>query len=168
MPLYIDEDRGHSIVATWYPNSLTSCWVPISFSSVMLSLRKKIASCHFCHDMILKTAGTMALQVGIHRLSTQFPSEKDVNKHFILKVIDSYSVTALHEFQKNKRKQLRLKRKVPIMKQKWALKQEERHQAEAYLGCQPFQYKLRQSCEEFYRILRSEWGFSPIQIYLMK
>jgi hypothetical protein len=118
--------------------------------------------------MILKAAGTMALQVGIHRLSSQFPSEKDVNDHFIVLVIDSYLVMALHEFQRNKRKRLMLKRKVPVAKRKWASKQEERHQAEAYLGCQPFHYELRRSCEEFYRILKSEWGFSPIQLYLMK
>jgi len=168
MPLYLDEDRGQFIVETWYPNALTSCWVPISFSSVMLALRKKLISCHFCHDMILNAVGTMALKVGIHRLSAQFPSEKDVNKHFILVVIDNYLLTALHEFQKNKGKRLRLKKKVPVAKRKWASKQEERHRAEAYLGCQPFHYDLRRACEEFYRILKNEWGFSPIKILLMK
>jgi hypothetical protein len=134
----------------------------------MLSLRKKMISCRFCHDVILKATGAMVLQAGIHRLSTQFPSEKDVNKHFILIVIHSYLVTALHEFQKNKRKWSSLKRKLAVAKQKWALKQEGRHQAEAYLGCQPFHYELRQLCEEFYRILKNKGGFSPIQIYLMK
>jgi hypothetical protein len=39
--------------------------------------------------MILKAAGIMAFQVGIHRLRTQFTSEKDVNNHFILIAIDS-------------------------------------------------------------------------------
>jgi hypothetical protein len=63
---------------------------------------------------------------------------------------------ALHEFQNNKRKQLMLKRKVPEVKQKWALKQEDRDRAEAYLGYQPFHYELRRLCEEFYRILKSE------------
>jgi hypothetical protein len=137
MPLYIKEDSGQSNVAAWYTNSLTSCWAPISFSTVMLS-RKKMISGHFFHDMILKAAGTTASQVSFHRLSTQFPSEKDVNKHFILVVIDSYLVMALHEFQKNKRKGLRLKRKVPEVKWKWALKQERRHRAEVYLGYRPF------------------------------
>jgi hypothetical protein len=64
----------------------------------MLSLRKKMISCHFCHDMIIKAAGVMALKVGIHRLITQLPSEKGVNKHFILIVIHSYLVMELHEF----------------------------------------------------------------------
>ncbi len=168
MPMYLDKDRGPLIVTTWYPNALTSCWVPVSFNSVMLALRKKTISCHFCHDMILNAAGKMALQDGIHRLNAQFLSEEDVNKHFILLVINNYLLTALHAFQKNKKKRLRLKRKIPLAKRKWAMKREERHRAEAYLGCQPFHYELSRSCEEFYRILKNEWGFSPLQIFLMK
>jgi hypothetical protein len=124
MPMYLDKDRGPLIVTTWYPNALTSCWVPVSFNSVMLALRKKTISCHFCHDMILNAAGKMTLQDGIHRLNAQFLSEEDVNKHFILLVINNYLLTALHAFQKNKKKRLRLKRKIPLAKRKWAMKRE--------------------------------------------
>jgi hypothetical protein len=103
MLLYLDKDRDPLIVSTWYPNALTSCWVPVSFNSVMLALGKKIISCHFCHDMILNTERKMSLQDGIHRLNAQFLSEEDINKHFILLVMSNYLPTALHAFLKNKK-----------------------------------------------------------------
>jgi hypothetical protein len=69
--------------------------------------------------------------------------EEDVKKHFIAIVIDKYLITALEELKNNKRKTLRLNRKVLVAKQKWNVKREQRQQREAYLGSQPFHYELR-------------------------
>lgn len=168
LPLYLDKDQGPSIVSTWYPNAVTSCWVPPSFREIMSTLKKKLISCHHCHTIILNSAGTMALKDGIHVLSEKFRTEEDAKKHFIVLVIDTYLVRALDEFKNNKRKASRLKQKVLVAKHKWDVAREGRQQREAYLGSQPFHYDLRRSCEEFYSILKKEWGFSPEKQMLMK
>ncbi len=105
--------------------------------------------------MILNAARTGALRGGIHRLNAQSPSEEDLNKNFILIVINNYLLMGFHAFQKNKKKQLRFKRKIPLAIWKWSMKQEERHRAETFLGCQPFYYELRRSYEELCRILKN-------------
>ena len=161
LPMYLDRDQGTSIVSTWYPNAITSCWVPSSFQDVMSSLKKKLISCHYCHEIILNAVGTMALQDGDHMMSANFETKEDANYHFIVVVIDKYLVKALQEFKNNQRKKSRLKRKVLAAKMKWNMKREQRHQTEAYLGSLPFHHELRRSCEEFYCALRKEWGFSP-------
>ncbi len=167
LPMYLDRDRGPSIVSTWYPNAVTSCWVPISFREVMVSLKNKLITCHYCHEIILNAVGTMALQDGDHTMRVNFPNKEDVNKHFIVVVIDHYLVKALKEFSNNRRKRTRLKSKVPAAKMKWDMKREQRHQTEAYLGSLPFHHELRRSCEEFYFILKKEWGFSPEKSFLI-
>ena len=167
LPMYLDRDRGPSIVSTWYPNAVTSCWVPISFREVMVSLKNKLITCHYCHEIILNAVGTMALQDGDHTMRVNFPNKEDVNKHFIVVVIDHYLVKALKEFSNNRRKRTRLKSKVPEAKMKWDMKREQRHQTEAYLGSLPFHHELRRSCEEFYFILKKEWGFSPEKSFLI-
>ena len=168
LPLYLDRDRGAFIVSTWYPNAVTSCWVPASFQDVMSSLKKKLIPCLYCHEIVLNTVGTMALQDGDHVLSANFQTKEDANYHFIVVVIDKYLVKALQEFENNKRKKSRLKRKVPAAKIKWNIKREQRRRTEAYLGSLPFHHELRRSCEEFYCTLKKEWGFSPEKAFLMK
>jgi hypothetical protein len=168
LPMYLDRERGPSIVSTWYPNAITSCWVPVSFREVMVSLKNKLITCHYCHEVIFNAVWTMSLQDGDHTMSTNFPTKEDVNKHFIVVVIDKYLVTALQEFNNNQRKRTRLKRKVSAAKIKWNMKRDQRHQMEAYLGSLPFHHELRRSCEEVYIIPKKEWGFSPQKVFLMK
>jgi hypothetical protein len=67
--MYLDRERGPSIVSTWYPNAVTSCWVPISFWEVMALLKNKLITCHYCHEIILNAVGTMALQDGDHTIA---------------------------------------------------------------------------------------------------
>ena len=97
-----------------------------------------------------------------------FASQADANDYFIQVVVNNYVTTTLHVFQKNQRKWERLKRKVPSARKKWIKKRDERRKAEAYLGISPFSYELRRACEEFYSVLKDEWGFSPEKMYLMK
>ncbi len=102
---HLDEHRGQSIVETWYLNSLTSPygyflqWV----QSWQHCIIKKI-SCHFCHQIILREAGIIALRSGAHTLQCCFTSKMDANDHFILSVIDAYLTTALHGLKNNRKK----------------------------------------------------------------
>ena len=167
MPLYLDKDQGQYVVKDWYPNAVTSIWVPCTMDAVMQSLRKKVIGCHCCHHILLQNIGAIALQHGALTLRDHFSSESHANDYFITVIIDAYLTTILHEF-KNPRKSRRLKRKIPTARRKWLVKRDLRRQAEAYLGPQPFPYELRRSCEEFYLALRKEWGFSPKKLLLMK
>ncbi len=101
---------------------LGSCFI----SGGDVNVEEKLITCHFCHDIILNSVGTMALQEGVHMLSTKFPTVEDVSKHFIVTAIGKYLVMALQEFNNNKRKRLRLKRKVPVTKNKWNIKREKK------------------------------------------
>jgi hypothetical protein len=83
-------------------------------------------------------------------------------------MVESYVTTILHEFRCNRRKCNQLKRKVPAARRRWIAKHDEWHRAEAYLGIQPFSYELRRAREEFYSAIRTEWGFSPRKLFLMK
>ena len=168
LPLYLDKERGQLIVETWYSNSLTSIWLPSTMSSVMAALRHKSISCHFCHQIILREAGTIALRHGAHALQCLFTSEVDANDYFILSVIDAYVMTALHGFKNNRKKLSKLKRKIPEAKRQWKIKQHARRYREIYLGSQPFSYELRRSCEEFYSVLKKDWGITPERLFLMK
>jgi hypothetical protein len=168
MPLYLDKARGPLIIQTWYPNALASIWVPSTMSAVMAALRNKSIGCHFCHDMILRQAGIIALKDDGRALQNQFASQADANDYFIQVVVTNYVTTTLHDFRNQRRKWERLKRKVPSARRKWIKKRDERRQAEAYLGISPFAYELRRACEEFYSALKNEWGFSPIKLFLMK
>ena len=64
MPLYLDKNRGQYIVKDWYPNAVTSIWVPSTMNAVMQSLRRKEIGCHCCHHILLQNAGAIALKLG--------------------------------------------------------------------------------------------------------
>ena len=168
MPLYLDKERGQHIVMDWYPNAIRSVWMPSTMDAVMSALSKKKIGCHFCHNIILQRAGTIALQLGAGALQDYFSSKSDANDYFIKIIVDSYVTTTLHEFRSQRRKSKRLKRQVPTARKRWVAKRDRRHQEEAYLGSQEFPYELRRSCEEFYSALKMEWGFSPTKLFLMK
>ena len=72
---------------------LGSCFI----SGGDVNVEEKLRTCHFCHDIILNSVGTMALQEGVHMLSTKFPTVEDVTKHFIVTVIGKYLVMALQD-----------------------------------------------------------------------
>ncbi len=105
MPLYLDKDRGQSSVETWYPNSFTSIWILSIMNSVMATLHHKKISCHFCHQIILREAGALAVRSGASTLQCLFASEFNANDYFILSVIDAHLTTALHGFKNNQKKQ---------------------------------------------------------------
>ena len=113
MPPYLDKVRGQLIIQTWYPNALTSIWVPSTMSAVMVALRNKSIGCHFCYDIILRQAGKLALKDDGQNIQNMFASQADANDYFIQVVVNNYVTTTLHVFQKNQRKWERLKRKVP-------------------------------------------------------
>jgi hypothetical protein len=41
LPLYLDKERGQFIIQTWYPNAVTSVWVPSTMNAVISALQKK-------------------------------------------------------------------------------------------------------------------------------
>ena len=168
LPLYLSRDSGESIIRTWYPNAVTSIWLPSSMSSVMLALQQKTIGCHFCHQFILGAVGSLALTSSMHSLQSKFVSKHDADDYFIAVVINSYLTTTLHAFRRNARKLARLKRKVQQAKLQWTRKRDLRRLNELYLGLQPFSYELRRCCEEFYKQLKKTWGFAPIKLFLMK
>ena len=165
LPLYLDRDRGEEVIQTWYPNSLTSIWLPSAMSSVMLALQQKRIGCHFCHQFILNKVGLLALTTGTHDLQTRFSSELYANDYFIDVVIKAYLTVMLHDFRSNRRKVARLKRKIPQAKRQWLRKRDLRRLDECYLGSQPFCYELRRCCEEFYKQLKNIWGFTPQRLF---
>ena len=165
LPLYLDKERGQFIIQTWYPNAVTSVWVPSTMNAVLSALKNKQVGCHFCHQFILKEAGAIALRDGAQG---RFSSVDEANDYFILVVIKGYLVTALHGFRNNKRKLAKLKRKVPAATRRWKISRDDRRQKEAYLGSKSFPYELSRCCQEFYHCLKKEWGFAPEKILLMK
>jgi hypothetical protein len=166
LPLYLNRDIGESIIRTWYPNSLTSIWLPSSMSLVMLALHQKVIGCHFSHQFILGAVGSLALSSSSHSLQSKFASKMDANDYFIAVVINAYLTITLHEL--NARKAARLKRKTRQAKLQWIRKRDIRRHNELYLGVQPFPYELRRCCEEFYKQLKKAWGFTPEKRFLMK
>jgi hypothetical protein len=167
LPLYLDKERGQGIIETWYPNAITSIWIPSTMNAVISALKKKQIGCRFCHQLILNEAGVIALRDGAETLQGRFLSEDDANDYFILVVIDGYLLIALHGFKKNKGKRAKLKRKVPAAKRQWMISRDYRRQEEAYLGCKSFPYELSRCCREFFYCLKKEWGFSPEKNLLM-
>jgi hypothetical protein len=165
LPLYLNQDICESIIRTWYPNSVTSIWLPSSMSLVMLALQQNVIGCHFCHQLILGAVGSLALSSILHSLQSKFASKIDANDYFIVVVIDAYLTTTLHAFTSNARKSARLKRKTWQAKPQWMRKRDVRLRNELYLGVQPFSYELRQCCEEFYKQLKKSWGFTPKKLF---
>ena len=168
LPLYLDRSRGEEVIRTWYPNSLTSIWLPSVMSSVMVALQQKRIGCNFCHRFILGAVGSLALSISTRDLNNRFSSEMDANDYFIDVIINSYLMTALHAFRSNARKVARLKRKTRQAKLQWMRKRDLRRINELYLGVQPFSYELNRCCEEFYKQLKKAWGFTPVNLLLMK
>jgi hypothetical protein len=103
--------------------------------------------------------------IGTVALHDRFSSQWDAMDYFINAIVESYVTTILHEFRCKRRKCDKLKRMVPAARRRWIAKHDEQHQAEAYLGVQPFSYELRQACEEFYCAIRTEWSFSPRKLF---
>ncbi len=101
LPLYLDKERGQCIIETWYPNAITSVWIPSTMNAVISALKNKQIGCRFCHQLILNEAGAIALRDGAETLQGRFLSEDDTNDYFILVVIDGYLLIALHGFRKN-------------------------------------------------------------------
>jgi hypothetical protein len=112
MPLYLGKGRGQYVVKDWYPNAVTSDWVPSTMDAVMQSSRKKEIGCHCCHHILLQNAGAITLQLGALTLRDHFTSESNANNYFIKVRIDAYLPAKLHEF-KSQRKSRRLKWKIP-------------------------------------------------------
>jgi hypothetical protein len=165
LPLYLDKERGHAIIQTWYPNALTSVWVPSTMNAVISALKNKQVGCPFCHHFILSEAGAIALRDGAQG---RFSSVDEANDYFILVIVRRYLVTTLHGFRNNKRRLAKLKRKVSAAKRQWKISRDDRRQKEAYLGATTFPYELNRSCQEFYHCLKKEWGFAPDKFLLMK
>jgi hypothetical protein len=164
LPLYLDKDRGQYIIQTWYPNAITSVWVPTTMNAVISALKNKQVGCRFCHQLILNEAGAIALRDGFQG---RFSSVDEANDYFIQVIIEGYLVIALHGFRNNKRKLAKLKRKVPAAKRRWNKSRDDRRQKEAYLGSKSFPYELSRCCREFYHFLKKEWGFTPEKVLLM-
>ena len=124
LPLYLDKDRGQYIIQTWYPNAVTSVWVPTTMNAVISALKKKKqVDCCFCHQLILNEAGAIALRDGAQG---RFSSVDDANDYCIQVVIVGYLLMTLDGFQKNRRKRAKLKRKVPAAKRRWMICRDDR------------------------------------------
>ncbi len=93
LPLYLDKERGQYLIPTWYPNAITSVWVPTTMNAVISALKNKQVGCHFCHQLILNEAGAITLRDGTQGRSS---SVDDANDHFILVIIEGYLLMALH------------------------------------------------------------------------
>jgi hypothetical protein len=113
LPLYLDKERGQLIIQTWYPNAITSVWVPSTMNAVLSTLKNNQVGCCFCHQLILKEAGAIALKISAQG---RFSSVNEANDYFILVIIEGYLVIALHGLKKTKNKIAKLKKKVPAAK----------------------------------------------------
>jgi hypothetical protein len=64
LPLYLDKERGQCIIETWYPNAITSVWIPSTMNALISALKNKQIGCCFCNQLILNEVRAIAFKDG--------------------------------------------------------------------------------------------------------